>query len=468
MTDKLWQGRFSTRTAGIVEKFTSSIQVDRRLYTYDIQGSIAHCKMLAKTSIISDNEASELIRGLEIIKKEIESEQFQFIDSLEDIHMHIESRLVQLVGSVAQKLHTARSRNDQVALDVRMYLRHETALIISHLLHLQRIIIDLAETHLDTILPGYTHTQRAQPILLSHHLMAYFEMFSRDVERLENCWQRINVMPLGSAALAGTTFPIDRKYVAELLGFDAISANSIDAVSDRDFIIEFLAAAAICMVHFSRLSEELILWSTSEFNFIELPDAYATGSSIMPQKKNPDVPELVRGKTGTVIGNLTTLLTLMKSLPLAYNRDMQEDKMPMFSAVDTLTACIEIYVAMLPEIKFNKENMQRAASSGFQNATDLADYLTNRGLAFREAHHVVGEAVRFALEQKKELHELSLEELQSFSGLIEQDVYVHLSSRQIVEQRISYGGTGAKMVSGAIKEANKWLDQKKQGPVMPR
>ncbi|MGD9287939.1 MAG: argininosuccinate lyase [Desulfobacterales bacterium] len=460
MTDKLWQGRFSTRTADIVEKFTSSIQVDRRLYTHDIQGSIAHCKMLAKTSIISNDEALELIRGLEIINKEIESEQFQFIDSLEDIHMHIESRLVQIVGPVAQKLHTARSRNDQVALDVRMYLRHETTQIINHLLGLQKVIIDLAKTHLDTILPGYTHTQRAQPILLSHHLMAYFEMFSRDIERLENCWQRINVMPLGSAALAGTTFPIDRKYSAELLGFDAISANSIDAVSDRDFIIEFLAAASICMVHFSRLSEELILWSTSEFNFIELPDAYATGSSIMPQKKNPDVPELVRGKTGTVIGNLTTLLTLMKSLPLAYNRDMQEDKVPLFSAVDTLTACIEIYVAMLPEIKVNKENMQRAAASGFQNATDLADYLTQRGLAFREAHHVVGEAVRFALEQKKELHELSLEELKSFSGLIEQDVYICLSSRQIVEQRISYGGTGSKMVSRALKEAEKWLDQK--------
>jgi argininosuccinate lyase len=342
-----------------------------------------------------------------------------------------------------------------------MYLRHESALIINHLLRLQKVIIDLAKTHLDTILPGYTHTQRAQPILLSHHLMAYFEMFSRDIERLENCWQRINVMPLGCAALAGTTFPIDRKYTAELLGFDAVSANSIDAVSDRDFIIEFLAVAAICMVHFSRLSEELILWSTTEFNFIELPDAYATGSSIMPQKKNPDVPELVRGKTGTVIGNLTTLLTLMKSLPLAYNRDMQEDKMPLFSAVDTLTACIEIYVAMLPEIKFNKKNMQRAAASGFQNATDLADYLTHRGLPFREAHHVVGKAVRFAMDQKKELHELSLQELQSFSGLIKQDIYNCLSSRQIVERRTSYGGTGGKMVSGAIKEAEKWLDQKK-------
>ena len=462
MSEKLWQGRFSAKTADIVEKFTSSIQVDRRLYPYDIQGSIAHCKMLAKTSIINNDESSALIRGLETIHKEIESDQFQFVDSLEDIHMHIESRLVEIAGSVAQKLHTARSRNDQVALDVRMYLRHESAWIIQHLFRLQKVIVDLAKTHLDTILPGYTHMQRAQPVLLSHHLMAYFEMFSRDIERLENCLQRINVMPLGCAALAGTTLPIDREYTAELLGFDAISANSIDAVSDRDFSIEFLAAAAICMVHFSRLSEELILWSTLEFDFIEMPDSFATGSSIMPQKKNPDVPELVRGKTGTVIGSLTTLLTLMKSLPLAYNRDMQEDKIPLFSAVDTLTACIEIYTAMLPEIKFKKENMLRAASSGFLNATDLADYLSNRGLPFREAHRVAGEAVRFALAHQKELHELTLEQLQTFSALIQQDIFSCLSTRNMIELRTSYGGTGGKMVAGAITEAEKWLDRKKE------
>jgi argininosuccinate lyase len=461
MSEKLWQGRFSTKTAHIVEKFTSSIQVDRRLYPYDIQGSIAHCKMLAKTSILTNDEASELIRGLEQIYKEIENDQFQFVDSLEDIHMHIESRLVEIAGPVAQKLHTARSRNDQVALDVRMYLRHESVSIIQRLFRLQKVIVDLAKMQIDTILPGYTHMQRAQPILLSHHLMAYFEMFSRDTERFENGMQRINVMPLGSAALAGTTLPIDRAFTAELLGFDAISANSIDAVSDRDFIIEFLAAAAICMVHFSRLSEELILWSTLEFDFIEMPDSFATGSSIMPQKKNPDVPELVRGKTGTVIGSLTTLLTLMKSLPLAYNRDMQEDKIALFSAVDTLTACIEIYTAMLPEIKFKKENMQRAASSGFLNATDLADYLANRGLPFRKAHRVAGEAVRFALEHQKELHELTLEQLQAFSALIQQDIFSCLGTRYMIEQRTSYGGTGGKMVAGAIAKAEKWLDRKK-------
>jgi argininosuccinate lyase len=461
MFEKLWQGRFSAKTARIVEAFTSSIQVDQRLYAYDIQGSIAHCKMLAKTSIIGDDEASELIRGLEKIKNEIETGLFQFNDSLEDIHMHIESRLVEITGPVAQKLHTARSRNDQIALDVRMYLRDETCRIMHLLYRLQKVIVVLAGKHLDTILPGYTHMQRAQPVLLSHHLMAYFEMFSRDLGRLENCLQRINVMPLGSAALAGTTYPIDREFTAELLGFDAISANSIDAVSDRDFIIEFLSAAAICMVHFSRLSEELILWSTFEFNFIELPDSFATGSSIMPQKKNPDVPELVRGKSATVIGSLATLLTMMKSLPLAYNRDMQEDKAPLFSAVDTLAACIEIYTDMLPEITFKKENMQRAASSGFLNATDLADYLVTRGLPFREAHRLAGKAVSFALERGKELHELSLEQLQSFSTLIQKDIFSCLATRQMIEKRTSYGGTGGKMVAGAIAAAEKWLDQKK-------
>ncbi|MFC1881393.1 argininosuccinate lyase, partial [Thermodesulfobacteriota bacterium] len=345
MSDKLWQGRFSEKTAHIVETFTSSIKVDRRLYAYDIQGSIAHCKMLAKVSIITDEEAAILIQGLEKIRQEIDENRLDFDDRLEDIHMHIESRLVEITGAVAQKLHTARSRNDQVAVDTRMYLRDETSRMIHRLCGLQKVITELARKHLDTVLPGYTHMQRAQPVLLSHHLMAYYEMFLRDIGRLEDCLKRLNVMPLGSAALAGTTYPIDRAYTAELLGFESISANSIDAVSDRDFIIEFLAAAALCMVHFSRLSEELILWSTSEFSFIELPDSFATGSSIMPQKKNPDVPELIRGKTATAIGSLTTLLTLMKSLPLAYNRDMQEDKAPMFDTVDTLTACIEICTA---------------------------------------------------------------------------------------------------------------------------
>jgi argininosuccinate lyase len=461
MSEKLWRGRFSEKTARIVESFTSSIQVDRRLYAYDIQGSIAHCKMLAKASIITDKEAAELIRGLESIRQEIDEGKFQFDDSLEDIHMHIESRLVEITGPVAQKLHTARSRNDQVALDVRMYLRDETSRIIHRLYRLQKVIVALAKKHLHTILPGYTHMQRAQPILLSHYLMAYYEMFSRDIGRMEDCLQRINVMPLGSAALAGTTYPIDREYTAALLGFPAISVNSIDAVSDRDFIIEFLSAAGICMIHFSRLSEEFILWSTSEFNFIELPDSFATGSSIMPQKKNPDVPELVRGKTGTVIGHLVALLTMMKSLPLAYNRDMQEDKAPLFNSVDTLAACIEIYTDMLPEITFHKANMQHASSTGFLNATDLADYLATRGIPFREAHRLAGEAVGFALENKKELHELTLEQLQSISALIQEDIFFYLTPTQMVDRRTSYGGTSGKIVGKAVAAAEKRLEKKK-------
>ena len=458
MSDKLWQGRFSEQTAQIVEAFTSSIQVDRRLYAYDIQGSIAHCKMLAKVSIITADEADTLVQGLEQIRQEIEENRLDFDDSLEDIHMHIESRLIEITGPVAQKLHTARSRNDQVALDTRMYLRDETSGIIYRLCRLQQTIVELANQHLETILPGYTHLQRAQPVLFSHHLMAYFEMFARDVERLEDCRKRVNVMPLGSAALAGTTFPIDRAYTAELLGFESVSANSIDAVADRDFVIEFLAAAALCMVHFSRLAEELILWSTSEFGFIELPDSFATGSSIMPQKKNPDVPELIRGRTATAIGNLTTLLTLMKSLPLAYNRDMQEDKGPLFDTVDTLTACIEICAAMLPQIKVNKSSMHQSASGGYLNATDLADYLTNRGVAFREAHRLTGEAVRFALARKKELHELSLDQLQSFCPLIKDDIFSYLTTGEMIKRRASYGGTAANMVAKAIADANKWLD----------
>jgi len=462
MSDKLWQGRFSEKTARVVETFTSSIQVDRRLYAYDIQGSIAHCKMLAKASIITDDDADAIIRGLEEIRQEIDENRFQFDDSLEDIHMHIESRLIEIVGPVAQKLHTARSRNDQVAVDLRMYLRHETSRIIERLYLLQKVVAALAKKHQDTIMPGYTHMQRAQPILLSHHLMAYYEMFSRDMERLEECLKRINVMPLGSAALAGTTYPIDREYAAQLLRFEALSANSIDAVSDRDFIIEFLSAAALCLVHFSRLSEELILWSTAEFSFIELPDSFATGSSIMPQKKNPDVAELVRGKSAAAIGSLVTLLTLMKSLPLAYNRDMQEDKTPLFDTVDTLTACIEIMTAMLPVVQFKEANMHQAASGGFLNATDLADYLASRGMAFREAHRLVGEAVGFALARKKELHELSLEQLQSFSPLIKDDIFSFLTTRQMIARRTSYGGTAGKMVAQAIAAAEKRLDQKKE------
>ena len=457
MAKKLWEGRFSEQTAEIVEAFTASIDVDKRLYAYDIDGSIAHCKMLAKTGIISEDEAATLVKGLEQIKGEIDDGKFQFDIALEDIHMHIESRLVEIVGNVASKLHTARSRNDQVALDVRMFLKDTVKRMIQRLIKLQLVIVNLAEKHFDVLMPGYTHLQRAQPVLFAHHFMAYFEMFSRDVQRLENCLKRIDVMPLGSAALAGTTYPIDRKYTAELLGFAEVSANSIDSVSDRDFILEFLSAAGICMVHFSRLSEELIIWSSSEFGFIELPDSFATGSSIMPQKKNPDVSELARGKSGRVFGNLMAVLSMMKALPLAYNRDMQEDKALLFDTVDIVSACIEIHIQMLPKIKLHKSIMLKAAATGFGNATDLADYLVGKGMAFRQAHECVGRAVGFALEHKRELHELTLDEMQTFSKLIEADVFDMLALRRVVDRRSSFGGTGSKQVKTAIKQAEKKL-----------
>jgi argininosuccinate lyase len=457
MSEKLWTGRFKEETAPIVESFTASIDVDRRLYAYDIQGSIAHCQTLAKAGIISDEEAQKLIQGLQIVKTEIDAGAFEFSDRLEDIHTHIESRLGELVGKVAQKLHTARSRNDQVALDVRLYLRDQVNSSLRFLAQLQTALVDLARGHIETVLPGYTHLQRAQPILLAHHLMAYYEMFSRDSQRLEDCLARINVMPLGSAALAGTPHPIDRHYTAGLLGFPKVSANSVDSVSDRDFIIEYLSAAGICMMHLSRLSEELIIWSSAEFGFIELPDAFATGSSIMPQKKNPDVPELIRGKTGRVFGNLMAMLTLMKSLPLSYNRDMQEDKAILFDTIDVLNICVDVYTQMLPKIKFDKARMQNAASTGYQNATDLADYLVTKGIPFREAHHCVGQVVRYALKKKKEIHELSLKQLRQFAPQIEADIFDVLTTQQMIDRRTSFGGTATEAVSAAIKAAEQKL-----------
>jgi argininosuccinate lyase len=460
MSEKLWNGRFSEKTDRMVEDFTSSIDIDKRLYSYDIEGSIAHCRMLAKASIISDADALALIEGLGLIKREIERGEFQFDKSLEDIHMHIETRLIEKVGKVAQKLHTARSRNDQVVLDVRMYLREETLSTIKLLVMLAKVIVDLSKTHIDVVLPGYTHLQRAQPVLLSHHYMAYYEMFSRDIDRFNDGLKRINVLPLGSAAIAGTTYPIDREYTAQLLDFPKVSANSIDAVSDRDFIIEYLSAASICMVHLSRMSEELILWSSSEFGFIELPDSFATGSSIMPQKKNPDVPELVRGKTGRVFGDLISLLTMMKSLPLSYNRDMQEDKTALFQTVDILKQCIEVYIKMLPKLKINREVMERATSKGFLNATDMADYLVASGMPFRKAHSCVGGAVAYALSKKKELHELSLKELKSFSSHIKKDIFIILTTDQMINRRNSFGGTALDCVKAAIKKAEKDLKLK--------
>ena len=461
MSDKLWNGRFSGKTDRMVETFTASINVDKRLYRYDVEGSIAHCRMLAKQGIISEEDATALIQGLGEIKREIERGVFQYDDSREDIHMHIEAGLQEKVGKAALKLHTARSRNDQIVLDVRMYLRDEVLYLIGSLTELRKVFIKLAKEHIQTVLPGYTHLQRAQPVLLAHHLMAYYEMISRDVARLKECYRRINVMPLGSAALAGTTYPIDRDYTAKLLDFPAVSANSIDSVADRDFIIEFLSAASLGMVHFSRISEELVLWSSAEFKFIELPDAFATGSSIMPQKKNPDVPELIRGRTGRVFGALIALLTMMKSLPLAYNRDMQEDKQPLFDTVDTLKACTEIFIKMLPNLKFNTKTMAQAASVGFLNATDFADYLVGKGMAFRDAHSCVGKAVKYALSENKELDELTLKELKSFSARITKDIFKILKTDQMVNRRTSFGGTAPERVTTAIETAEKCLKKER-------
>ena len=460
MSEKLWDGRFAEETDKVVEKFTSSIAIDRRLYRHDIEGSVAHCRMLAQAGIITNEEMKTLLEGLAAIRQEIEDDRFVYDDRLEDIHMHIEDRLGQLVGPVARKLHTARSRNDQVALDARLYLREETDLVIAMLKRLREVLVNMAQDHLGSVRPGYTHLQRAQPVLLSHHLLAYYEMFSRDAGRFADARVRMDVNPLGCAALAGTTFPIDRAYTTAQLGFRTAAANSMDAVADRDFMLEFLAAASISMVHFSRLAEELILWSSTEYGFIELPDAFSTGSSIMPQKKNPDVPELVRGKTGRVFGDLMALLTTMKSLPMAYNRDMQEDKATLFSTVDTLKAVIEVVTRMLPHIRFNTDRLQRESSTGFLNATDMADYLVGQGMAFREAHAVVGRAVAYALAQGKELHELDLSELQGFSDLIAADVFEALELERVVDRRTSAGGTARDRVQEALQKARAHLAAK--------
>ncbi|MBU0994046.1 MAG: argininosuccinate lyase [Proteobacteria bacterium] len=459
MAEKPWEGRFTEKTDRCVEAFTSSIRTDSRLYHHDIEGSKAHCRMLAKQMIITEEESSLMVNGLGEIKMEIEDGRFQYDDCLEDIHMHIETRLTEKIGDVAKKLHTARSRNDQVALDVRMYLRDETKSIITYLLELRGVIVSMAKTHQGVVLAGYTHLQRAQPVLLSHHLLAYYEMFTRDQERLQDALKRINVMPLGSAALAGTTYPIDRDYVASLLGFPEISRNSMDAVSDRDFMIEFLSIASISMMHLSRFSEELILWSSAEFSFIEISDAFTTGSSIMPQKKNPDIPELVRGKTGRVFGDFFAVLTMMKSLPLAYNRDMQEDKPPLFDAIDTLKACLDIYIRMLPAIKVNKDRMEKSTTTGFINATDMADYLAGKGMPFREAHSVTGKAVSYALSKKKELHDLTIDEIKSFSELISEDIFEFLKTDQVINRRISKGGTASESVRNQITVAEKRIKQ---------
>ena len=450
--NKLWGGRFRSETADSVVAFTASIAVDSRLYRHDIMGSIAHAKMLAKQRIIPSRDARKIVRGLETIQREIDSGKFAFSPADEDIHMNIERRLTELIGPAGGKLHTARSRNDQVALDMRLYLRDEVKIITASLHALQLELAKSAKKYLDVIMPGYTHLQRAQPVLFSHHLLAYFDMFERDRERLAGCLERINVLPLGSGALAGTTFPIDRRYVAKLLGFPRVSKNSIDAVSDRDFLLEFLASSSILFVHLSRLADELVLWSTQEFGFVELPDGYCTGSSMMPQKKNPDVLELIRGKTGRVFGHLQALLTIMKGLPLAYNRDLQEDKVPLFDTADTVKASVKIMREIIAGMKVMPERMLDAAQDGFMNATDLADYLAARGLPFRAAHQVAGRVVQFCMTKAKRIEELSLAELRRFSDRIEKDVYDYLSADAAVDRRRASGGTARKNVVQRLKE----------------
>ncbi len=450
---KPWDGRFTEATDAFVEAFTASVTFDHVLAPYDIAGSIAHATMLEKVGIITGNEFKQIKSGLEVISKEIESGDFNWSVSLEDVHMNIEHALTRQIGEIGKTLHTGRSRNDQVATDIRLYLRDQIDQICIKIRQLQSGILNLAQAHTETIMPGLTHLQVAQPIVLGHHLMAWFEMIDRDHHRLQDCRKRVNILPLGAAALAGTSFPIDREFTAELLGFDGIMDNSLDAVSDRDFAIEFTAAASLLMMHLSRWSEELIIWASSQFGYIELPDRFCTGSSIMPQKKNPDVPELVRGKTGRVFGSLTALLTLMKGQPLAYNKDNQEDKEPVFDTVTTLLQCLTAFADLIPAIIPHKDNMRNAALKGYSTATDLADYLVRKGLVFRDAHAVVGKLVTIGIECGKDLSELSLETLQSRSALIESDVFNVLTLEGSVNARDHPGGTAPAQVARAITRA---------------
>jgi argininosuccinate lyase len=456
-SSKPWAGRFNEPTDAFVEAFTASVGFDRRMYKQDIAGSIAHASMLAKVGVLTTAECQLIVDGLKAIELDIDNGQFNWSVALEDVHMNIEARLTDRIGVVGKKLHTGRSRNDQVATDIRLYLRDEIDLIHTQLQRLQAALLDLATTHVETILPGFTHMQVAQPITFGHHLLAWFEMLQRDKERLADCRKRVNVMPLGAAALAGTTYPIDREETARLLGFAGIAENSLDAVSDRDFAIEFAAVAALMLMHLSRFSEELILWSTSQFGFIELGEGFCTGSSIMPQKKNPDVPELIRGKSGRIFGHLMGLLTLMKSQPLAYNKDNQEDKEPLFDTIDNLKGSLRVFADMVPNIQVNTQRMYQAAKQGFATATDLADYLVRKGVAFRDAHEIVGQAVRYGIETKKDLSEMSLTELQQFSPAIEIEVFKVLTLEGSIAARNHLGGTAPQQVKAAIARAHQKL-----------
>ncbi|RMF91914.1 MAG: argininosuccinate lyase [Nitrospinota bacterium] len=449
---KPWSGRFAADTDHRVEGFTSSLAFDRRLYKQDIAGSIAHCQMLVRCGLLTAEEGRQIVEGLREIQQEIEAGTFPFRIEYEDIHMNIERRLIEKIGPVGGKLHTARSRNDQVTLDLRLYLREKIGDLSRQITLLQQTFLELAEQHLDQILPGYTHLQRAQPVLLAHHFLAYYEMLERDKGRLQDCLRRLNVLPLGAAALAGTSYPIDRAYVAEQLDFPCLSQNSMDAVSDRDYVVEFCAAGALLMLHLSRLCEELVLWSSAEFGFIELSDAVTTGSSIMPQKKNPDVAELIRGKTGRVYGNLMTILTVMKGLPLTYDGDMQEDKEAVFDTVDTLEACLRVLPVVLRQMEVKGERMRAAAAEGFTNATDMADYLVRQGIPFREAHRIVGQVVRYCLEQGKTLEDLTLEELHRFSPRFEPEILDQIRLEVVVDNKQVVGGTARNQVKRRIQE----------------
>ncbi len=454
---KAWSGRFNEPVSELVKRYTASVDFDKRLAEFDIQGSLAHSKMLGAQGIISQDDVKQIAQGLNEILQEIRAGQFEWRLDLEDVHLNIEKRLTDKIGDAGKRLHTGRSRNDQVSTDVRLWLRAVADDVVAGIRKLQTSIVDLAETHFDTAMPGFTHLQVAQPVTFGHHLMAYFEMLQRDAERFADARKRINRLPLGAAALAGTSYPIDREMVAKELGFDGVCENSLDAVSDRDFAIEFTAAAALVMTHLSRFSEELILWSSPRFAFVDIADRFCTGSSIMPQKKNPDVPELVRGKTGRVTGNLMALLTLMKSQPLAYNKDNQEDKEPLFDTADTLLVTLEIYADMLRGIKVNKEAMRTAATEGFATATDLADYLVKKGTPFRDAHEVVALAVRHAVDKGCDLSDLSLAELQKFSAQISDDVYQVLTLEGSLASRNHIGGTAPAQVKQAIARARKSL-----------
>ena len=459
---KLWSGRFEKETDNLVEELNASIGFDRRLYREDIAGSMAHAKMLGTCGIISPEDTAAILEGLESILRDIEMGKIQFTTENEDIHMNVEALLTARIGAAGKRLHTARSRNDQVALDLRMYVRVHIPIIVDRLLHLETVLCKQAKKYQNAVMPGYTHLQRAQPISFAQHLMAYGNMFSRDVKRLEDCAKRLNECPLGSGALAGTTYPIDRWQTAKALGFDAPMSNSLDGVSDRDYILELLSGLSILMMHLSRFSEEIILWCSWEFKFIELDDAYATGSSIMPQKKNPDVAELVRGKTGRVYGDLVSLLTTMKGLPLAYNKDMQEDKEPVFDAIDTVEMCLPVFAAMLDTMTVRTGNMRKAAGRGFINATDCADYLTKKGMPFRDAYAVTGRLVAHCTARGKTLEELTTAELKAFSGLFEEDVYEAINLENSMALRMSYGGPAVGETTRQIESIEDFVKARRQ------